>query len=228
MKETFFCVKDILYLYTHSAELALVGETDSANRFMIIFNDCKYISNHVMTLGYYLKQFLAPEVASYATFIDIIHVTRKLGRRMFEKSVKMLSQGLVQRLLIVQDDLSVEDVETGIKNAIKYLMTSSFELKGLLEREDYMKLIGFLIDRLVSFFVELKVVKELDSLDWLDRRTVKQLAHDIRTLEDCFSFTHAKAFNSAIDTSASTSLKAEKYPISKYATSWSSLDIFIA
>ena len=223
MKETFFCVKDILYLYTHLAELALVGETESPQRMMIIYNDCKYISDHVMTLGYYLKQFLAPEVAAYATFVDIIHVTRKLGRRMFEKSVKIFTQCLVQHLSLLNDESRVADVETAIKSAIKYLMQLSFDLKPILDREDYLKVSGFLIDRLVSFFIGLNVVKELDSLDWLDRRTVKQLAQDMKILEECFSFHQVKALNSTLDETS----KAEKYPIAKYTTSWNSLEALI-
>ena len=93
--ELYCCARDIIDLFRavvpiHQAE---VLETDPT-RTAIFYNDCIYISYHMLTLGYQFQKELPASLQKSATFIDLIPHFQKLGEKYFKHQMVLFLYAL--------------------------------------------------------------------------------------------------------------------------------------
>jgi centromere/kinetochore protein ZW10 len=62
---------------------------------MLFFNDCMYISHHLLTLGFQYQSKLPAPLNKTATFVDLIPLFRQLGAKYYNLQMKKREQALL-------------------------------------------------------------------------------------------------------------------------------------
>ncbi|CAG8542839.1 2478_t:CDS:10 [Paraglomus brasilianum] len=155
--ELYCCARDIIDLFRavvpiHQAE---VLETDPT-RTAIFYNDCIYISYHMLTLGYQFQKELPASLQKSATFIDLIPHFQKLGEKYFKHQMRRQRDVLLNTLkgaegfYDLNDDKRFEKVEKTIRQCYYQLNHLSRSWKQILPTELCCKSLGILVDTLLG------------------------------------------------------------------------------
>jgi len=63
---------------------------------MLFFNDCMYISHHLLTLGFQYQAKLPSPLSKTATFVDLIPLFRQLGDHYYQLQMKKRREALLE------------------------------------------------------------------------------------------------------------------------------------
>jgi centromere/kinetochore protein ZW10 len=123
--ELYYCARDLFDL-TRAVLPAIHGDDldHSPGPALVFYNDCIYISHHLLTLAHQFRQQLPEPLPEIATFVDMVPTFRKMGQAALKRQLHRQRDALLasisscQGFARVQDDVRFETVEQGVKQVV--------------------------------------------------------------------------------------------------------------
>ncbi|KAJ3323300.1 Centromere/kinetochore protein zw10 [Blyttiomyces sp. JEL0837] len=173
--ELFYCARDVLDMFR--ALMPCVHEDalyENPLRTAVFYNDCVYISYHLLTLAFKYRDGLPTLLKKLGTFVDMVPSFRSLGEGIFRRQMRR------QR-----DKISFTLKEAGgFEGLSKDERLEAVETSPVLPPDLYLRSMGLLVDFMVG-----EVMAQVKALS----RTSKDDAHQLRyvlgllsKLETCF------------------------------------------
>ncbi|ORX81531.1 Centromerekinetochore Zw10 [Basidiobolus meristosporus CBS 931.73] len=220
--ELYLCARDIFNLFR---ALVPIHNADAIEniplRSLIFYNDCAYITHHLLTLGYQHKHFFPSPLDQTGTFIDLVPYFRNLGEGCFKNHMKRQKLQIQQ---IIRDasgfggtaeDDRFDMVERAVKRLIYHLNQWSKIAKPTLPTLIYSKSMGLLVDASLS-----EIIQEVLSLASISRDETHQLKYILQLLSKSESWF-------VLEKGRGKSKLVEKLPIRKYVNSWDKYETVI-
>jgi len=123
--ELFYCTRDLFDL-TRAVLPAVHGnDLDHApGPALVFYNDCTYISHHLLTLAHQFRLQLPEPLPQLATFVDMVPAFRKMGEAALKRQLHRQRDALLLSVSScagfgnVQEDIRFEQVEQSVKQIV--------------------------------------------------------------------------------------------------------------
>ncbi|KAK9764478.1 ribosome biogenesis protein ytm1 [Basidiobolus ranarum] len=220
--ELYLCARDIFNLFR---ALVPIHNADAIEniplRSLIFYNDCAYITHHLLTLGYQHKNFFPSPLEQTGTFIDLVPYFRHLGESCFKNHMKRQKLQIQQIIRNADgfagtaEDDRFEMVERAVKQLIYHLNQWSKIAKPTLPVTIYGKSMGLLIDASLS-----ELIQEVLSLASISKDETHQLRYIFQLLNKSDTWF-------VLEKGRGKGRQVERLPIRKYVDSWDKYETII-
>ncbi|TPX54936.1 hypothetical protein PhCBS80983_g05687 [Powellomyces hirtus] len=213
--DAFYCARDIFDSYR---AVMPVHHGDALEnipaRTMLFYNDCEYISFHLLLLGYRYSKNQPYPLNEMGTFLDMVPSFRKMGEGYFRNQMRKQRDKLLAMIAEAEgfhnlvDDVRCEAVEKAIKSTLYHLNGLAKAWRPILPTELYLKSIGMLLDVILQ-----AVLKNMATLGGWTKEEGHQLRYLISLIDKSEAHFHRV-------TGVGKDKTIEKAPIPKYVTLW--------